>query len=56
MRQPGHGRGWVESGATSHPADPSTRQRARMTTVLETLDKGTAYLAKKGIEDARRNM
>ena len=27
-----------------------------MTTVLETLDKGTAYLAKKGIEDARRNM
>jgi release factor glutamine methyltransferase len=27
-----------------------------MTTVLEILDKGTAYLAKKGIEDARRNM
>lgn len=27
-----------------------------MTTVLETLDKGTAYLTKKGIEDARRNM
>lgn len=27
-----------------------------MTTVLETLDKGTAYLSKKGIEDARRNM
>jgi release factor glutamine methyltransferase len=27
-----------------------------MTTVLETLDKGAAYLAKKGIEDARRNM
>jgi release factor glutamine methyltransferase len=27
-----------------------------MTTVLETLDKGTTYLAKKGIEDARRNM
>jgi release factor glutamine methyltransferase len=27
-----------------------------MTTVLETLDKGTAYLVKKGIEDARRNM
>lgn len=27
-----------------------------MTTVLETLEKGTAYLAKKGIEDARRNM
>ncbi|WP_035605857.1 peptide chain release factor N(5)-glutamine methyltransferase [Haloferula sp. BvORR071] len=27
-----------------------------MTTVLETLDKGTSYLTKKGIEDARRNM
>ena len=27
-----------------------------MTTVLETLDKGTAYLTKRGIEDARRNM
>ncbi|TAE77532.1 MAG: peptide chain release factor N(5)-glutamine methyltransferase [Verrucomicrobia bacterium] len=27
-----------------------------MTTVLETLDKGSAYLSKKGIEDARRNM
>jgi release factor glutamine methyltransferase len=27
-----------------------------MTTVLEILDKGTAYLAKKRIEDARRNM
>jgi release factor glutamine methyltransferase len=27
-----------------------------MTTVLEILDKGTAYLAKKGIDDARRNM
>ncbi len=27
-----------------------------MTTVLETLDKGTAYLAKKGIGEARRNM
>lgn len=27
-----------------------------MTTVLETLDKGTAYLTKKGIEDPRRNM
>jgi release factor glutamine methyltransferase len=27
-----------------------------MTTVLEILDKGTAYLGKKGIEDARRNM
>ena len=27
-----------------------------MTTVLETLDKGTAYLTKKGIEEARRNM
>ncbi len=27
-----------------------------MTTVLEILDKGTAYLAKKDIEDARRNM
>lgn len=27
-----------------------------MTTVLEILDKGTAYLTKKGIEDARRNM
>lgn len=27
-----------------------------MTTVLEILDKGTAYLEKRGIEDARRNM
>ncbi len=27
-----------------------------MTTVLDILDKGTAYLEKKGIEDARRNM
>ncbi|MFK7909539.1 MAG: peptide chain release factor N(5)-glutamine methyltransferase [Akkermansiaceae bacterium] len=27
-----------------------------MTTVLDTIDKGTAYLEKKGIEDARRNM
>jgi release factor glutamine methyltransferase len=27
-----------------------------MTTVLEILDKGTAYLQKRGIEDARRNM
>ena len=27
-----------------------------MTTVLDAIDKGTAYLEKKGIEDARRNM
>lgn len=27
-----------------------------MTTVLETIEKGTAYLEKRGIEDARRNM
>ena len=27
-----------------------------MTTVLDILDKGTAYLERKGIEDARRNM
>ncbi len=27
-----------------------------MTTVLDTIDKGTAYLEKKGIDDARRNM
>ena len=27
-----------------------------MTTVLDTIEKGTAYLEKKGIEDARRNM
>ena len=27
-----------------------------MTTVLDTIDKGTAYLKKKGIDDARRNM
>ncbi len=27
-----------------------------MTTVLDILDKGTAYLEKRGIEDARRNM
>ena len=27
-----------------------------MTTVLDTIDKGTAYLEKRGIEDARRNM
>ena len=28
----------------------------RMTTVLETIDGGTRYLEKRGIEDARRNM
>ena len=27
-----------------------------MTTVLDAIEKGTAYLEKKGIEDARRNM
>lgn len=27
-----------------------------LTTVLDTIDKGTAYLEKKGIDDARRNM
>lgn len=30
--------------------------RPRMTTVLETIDGGTRYLEKRGIEDARRNM
>jgi len=28
----------------------------RMSTVLETIDGGTRYLEKRGIEDARRNM
>ena len=27
-----------------------------MTTVLETIDGGTRYLEKRGVEDARRNM
>jgi release factor glutamine methyltransferase len=34
----------------------SSTLRARMTTVLETIDGGTRYLEKRGIEDARRNM
>lgn len=32
------------------------RPTFRMTTVLETIDGGTRYLEKRGIEDARRNM
>jgi release factor glutamine methyltransferase len=37
-------------------ARPSVTLAARMTTVLETIEGGTRYLEKRGIEDARRNM
>jgi release factor glutamine methyltransferase len=37
-------------------ADEARCRPARMTTVLETIDGGTRYLEKRGIEDARRNM
>ncbi len=42
-------------GAPAVPAHTCPRD-LRMSTVLETIDGGTRYLEKRGIEDARRNM